>query len=94
MDLKKEIEILKSDLEIMTDDRDEFEARLNQAEILRGRTVELGIKLKQEKEELLNIVSILAKKSFRKEGARKYEDYSVASSLIDKTKEALEKFMQ
>ena len=38
---------------------------------------------------LLYIVSELVKKSFRKEGASKYTDYSVASSLIDKAKEAI-----
>ena len=41
--------------------------------------------------ELLYIVDQLVKKSFRKDGASKFTDYSVASSLIDKAQEAIKK---
>lgn len=50
--------------------------------------------LAEQKAELLYIVSELAKKSFRNKGARKFADYSVSSSLIDKAAEAIKKLTQ
>lgn len=56
---KEEIENLVSDLEIMTDDRDNYKALCKQEQVLRDRTIEMAIKLKEDKEELVKALSII-----------------------------------